>query len=683
MDMIKTICCFVFMLCVMAVAVTIQQVPMGGGGYVTGIVIHPLEPTRRYLRTDVGGTYRWDETGRQWRQMSWSMGKNYRQYCTDGIAIDPQDPRVVYICVGNGQGAGTPGIYRTTDEGESWQLLCAAPFFGNSRLRGTGECIQVDPHDSRVIYCGTRGMGLLRTIDGGVNWAAVEGVPVNYSYPKMQAGIRSVAVDASSVTAAGRSARVYAAVYGVGVYASGDGGESWGALAGAPQRVRTIAVGEGGTLYATSDDGVWKCQDGVFTDISPKDGKRVYNALAVASGVAGRLIVCQANTGPQDCMNMKIFFSEDDGRTWRQKNEKIRKYDRPGWWPDYYWSSATAALCFHPQDAKQVWLTDWYGVWQTPDIGAETVDWHAQVRGHEECVTFAAATLPEGPVKLLLGTVDNGLLYYRDIAQYPPSRSSHDIRDIAWCVAEPRRVVMATASDMLLVSDDYGQTQRNVPGPGAGKINKAAVSCGQADNWVVLPNKKGPFYTKDGGKTWKPSVGAGANTMSSKWGRQDILAADGGDGAVFYYAGKDGLYASVDGGAAFGLVNGELKNFVKLTALPGRKGWLGIRGEKRLWLSSDGGRTVRPVAFFGEAHGFAVGRGRSADTPVLYATGVPKDGVSPKGLYVSDDGGEKWTLACGEDKLSLFRLACGDMQQYGRCFLTASGLGAISLTIEN
>ena len=37
-----------------------------GGGWVTGLVVHPKEENLRYVRTDVGGSYRWNEAQQKW-----------------------------------------------------------------------------------------------------------------------------------------------------------------------------------------------------------------------------------------------------------------------------------------------------------------------------------------------------------------------------------------------------------------------------------------------------------------------------------------------------------------------------------------------------------------------------------------------------------------------------------------
>ncbi|HSI09029.1 MAG TPA: hypothetical protein VK985_10635, partial [Rariglobus sp.] len=43
-----------------------KPVRLGAGGFVTGLVIHPLDPDVRYCRTDVGNAYRWDAAAREW-----------------------------------------------------------------------------------------------------------------------------------------------------------------------------------------------------------------------------------------------------------------------------------------------------------------------------------------------------------------------------------------------------------------------------------------------------------------------------------------------------------------------------------------------------------------------------------------------------------------------------------------
>ena len=42
------------------------NLPIPGGGYVTGLLYHPTERDLLYARTDIGGTYRFDPEKQRW-----------------------------------------------------------------------------------------------------------------------------------------------------------------------------------------------------------------------------------------------------------------------------------------------------------------------------------------------------------------------------------------------------------------------------------------------------------------------------------------------------------------------------------------------------------------------------------------------------------------------------------------
>ena len=43
-----------------------RNCPIPGGGYVTGFVFHEKDPSRLYIRTDIGGTYGYDRKADKW-----------------------------------------------------------------------------------------------------------------------------------------------------------------------------------------------------------------------------------------------------------------------------------------------------------------------------------------------------------------------------------------------------------------------------------------------------------------------------------------------------------------------------------------------------------------------------------------------------------------------------------------
>lgn len=100
---------------------------------------------------------------------------------------------------------------------------------------GSVVAIAADPRQSQVIYAGTWGGGIYKSVDGGNNWKfAGNGLGVMY--------IDSMAVDPVVTTT------VYAGTHGGGVYKSTDGGASWTAVNNGIQNravVYTITVNPG------------------------------------------------------------------------------------------------------------------------------------------------------------------------------------------------------------------------------------------------------------------------------------------------------------------------------------------------------------------------------------------------------------------------------------------------------
>jgi len=54
---------------------TWKSVRAGGGGFIDGIIYHPAEKNLVYLRTDMGGAYRWDAKENQWVNITDMFGR--------------------------------------------------------------------------------------------------------------------------------------------------------------------------------------------------------------------------------------------------------------------------------------------------------------------------------------------------------------------------------------------------------------------------------------------------------------------------------------------------------------------------------------------------------------------------------------------------------------------------------
>lgn len=87
--------------------------------------------------------------------------------------MDPEDTNIVYLCVGD---SGRPSdIIKSCDRGETWEELgFCKNFLGNGMNRAFGECIMVDPNNSKILYVGTRWQGNFRTLDGGKTFVCID-----------------------------------------------------------------------------------------------------------------------------------------------------------------------------------------------------------------------------------------------------------------------------------------------------------------------------------------------------------------------------------------------------------------------------------------------------------------------------------------------------------------------------
>jgi len=154
---------------------------MGGAGFVSGIVAGQKE---MYLRTDVGGAYRYDYDKSRWVQLFGFINEDDRGLLScKGIAIDPTDDMTAYFLCGCAYFSDAKTvIFKTTDGGKTFTGVDVTEHIqvhGNGDGRECIEPIAVDPDDPDTIYAGGDVTGgksaLIKSTDGGKTWKPVEG----------------------------------------------------------------------------------------------------------------------------------------------------------------------------------------------------------------------------------------------------------------------------------------------------------------------------------------------------------------------------------------------------------------------------------------------------------------------------------------------------------------------------
>jgi len=662
-----------------------NNVSLGGGVYVTGIYLHPLQKDLVYIKTDVGGFYRWNPREQSWVPITDHFPLSQRRYYGgEALAFDPKDPKIVYIAAGSYVWDRPGTIFKSTNQGATWtKLNLDLPMGGNQNKRWMGERLVVNPFNSNVIFFGSRQDGLWKSSNAGRSWTKVNSFP---GIGKKDIGITAVLLDKQV------SGLVYAIAYGDGIYKSTDTGVTWSKVEGSPQWPRRMATSRNGTLYATSAKGlgVSKYANGVWSNITPNNSQAVFNALSVNPANPDELVVALGETP-----STKIYQSLDGGSTWTQMKRSMN--NTVPWWTKIMRSQAwISAIEFDPKVAGRIWLTDWYGIWRSDDIKANPVVWTNYQKGHEEIVTFALVSPPKGPL-LLSGMADvDGFYHNNGLDAYPSKTFSdngpdfQDTYSIAYNDRDPSRIVRVGGNRWNntysgATSADGGVTWQKFASFPANKMPmRVAMSATNPNVLVVSISSGQAVRTDDGGATWSDVSGL-PKGPKGPWNWSQSLAADTVDGNTFYYYAGGKLYRSTDGGVSFGTVNASLprESWHSLKTVSGVKGevWLSL-DRKGLHRSTDGGKTFSQIAGVERAYLFAFGKPqRGSKIPALYLYGKIAD--MGEGIFRSLDRGRTWTSIGDRSKPigNNPQVMEASKQQFGLVFIGTGGRGIYYRTL--
>ena len=630
-----------------------QQVPIGGGGYVTDIYAHPQVADLVYMQTDNGGAYRWQPEQQRWHNIIDDFpGLPWNYYGVEALALDPHNSDLIYLALGKYTDGGEGRLWKSRDRGNTWlESDLKVAMGGDEDKRWTGNRLAVSPHNSNTLLFGSRKDGLWRSDDGGRHWWQVE--PFGAA-PHADLGIIAIAFDPVDAN------RVYLSAYGDGIYLSGDGGWSWTKMAGSPVHGTRMVVAGDRSVYVTSDisPGVSKFIDGNWQDITPPGyQEQIFNALSVDPKSPNRVLVALGEVG-----NCKIFYSTDNGRTWSQKLAQTKTDPSVSWFPNYFFNDHTSAVIFDPNYPHRVWLSDWFGVWRTDNFQDNLPTWTNYPQGHEQIVTFSLVSPPQGAI-LLSGVADIEGFYHRDLTTYPQDRLGYenyltwkhrdrywqDTYDLVYSVNRPFDLVRVGGKrdaevNMVASSTDGGLTWQELTTFPDDKIPlQVAIAANNPQQFIIVRSEGQPVQTSDGGKTWQQVAGL-PDGMQGPWNWNHPLAADGVNPNRFYYYAGGTLYRSIDGGITFTEVNSSLPTVEHhvLKTFPGigNELWLSL-DDRGLWVSHDGGFNFSPIERIKYSRLFTWGKSKMNNpSKLLYLYG--EIGDRGAGLFRSSDLGQTW-----------------------------------------
>ena len=155
--------------------------PGNNAGRVNVIVSDPDNPATAWLGSDGGGV--WKTTNCCSASTTWSIKTDFPEISSIAIGdltMDPGNHNVLYAGTGDlrygSMSFGAAGVLKSTDRGETWQLLGTTVFnprytaaTGFPQYQAIGKVV-VDPNNSSNVIVGTK-TGVYFSYDAGVNWA--------------------------------------------------------------------------------------------------------------------------------------------------------------------------------------------------------------------------------------------------------------------------------------------------------------------------------------------------------------------------------------------------------------------------------------------------------------------------------------------------------------------------------
>ncbi len=438
-----------------------RNLPIPGGGYVTGFHYDAKDKGTLYLRTDIGGIYRFD--GKSWIPLNDDVNMDdIRATFPIAVTTDEDRPGSLYVISGiwdDKYMKKHPGKLSVSDDYGKTFKHYELPFraHGNLNGRGTGGKLIVDrTFSSRLIYA-SQADGLWKSADSGATWEKLGAMPEEYlTFVAETLDNRALIVGTAGVTTT-RSP----SLRGPALYISYDNGETFEQMP-QPADGETEGVKRAGFVaqrVAVSDKYVfvtmsvmgrdafvdelgYSCDGGSvingrllryeidtssktvsMTDITPEGIEGGLSGVAVSVSKPGLLCVSTISEPTGDA----IYRSEDNGDSWKLILKGLEtgemRFRTSYMKPQYNGGSNIihwlTDLAIDPFDENVLWFNTGTGVFETTNLTDDVVVFSDRCDGLEETVHLNLYSPPYGDVLLVDILGDLGGFAFRTLDTTP------------------------------------------------------------------------------------------------------------------------------------------------------------------------------------------------------------------------------------------------------------------------
>jgi photosystem II stability/assembly factor-like uncharacterized protein len=678
-----------------------NSLPVGGAGFVTGVVTCPQEKNLIYVRTDVGGAYRWIEDTKSWKPLTDFLPESSASYMgVESMAIDPQEPNKLYMYCGTSYwNSGKTAILYSDDYGDTFVekaiVTSQFPAHGNDNGRQSGERLAIDPNKGEILLCGSRTRGLWKSTNGGATWTRL----ANTTFPDNRK-VAFVQFISGSSTKGNATPEIYVGLQykgGTNLFVSTDGGDSWQAVENQETTHMTHrCLLSNGKLYITYSDsegpgtvgtGSVKKYDltsKAWTDISP--GNHSFGEVSVDPTNPDNLVVTTLSKWLQQSWisggttwGDHIYTSTNDGASWKNLFPSSVSYSEPliEWVKRSSQLHWAGSIKIDPFNKDRAFIISGNGVYMTENLWAARPTFKMAVTGLEETVPLELVSLPGAPVVTVIGDYDG--FVYHDITKYYARHSPNIGTTSGLGVAGKKTNVMVRVGSEIYLSENTGSTWSKINKPSTATGGWCTV--GADGNCIVVTHSNArPFYTFNKGTNWTEMPGITSNNVRffADFEMENVFYANVSNNLRTYTYNKTTQVFEYTSVALTGAHNN------RLTVVPGIAGEIWFprnnNGLSRIINAHTGNPTITNFALSTVT---CVGVGKAAPDktyPSLYIWGKPKS-TDLIGLYRSDNEGESW-IRINDDAHQFggpgnAQFVKGDMNVYGRVYMSTVGRGII------
>ncbi|HEY3128821.1 MAG TPA: hypothetical protein VGL91_05145 [Acidobacteriota bacterium] len=264
------------------------------GGDVRSITLNPRRPNILIIGTTDGQIFRSEDSARHWRRSA-GLG---RGTVVDNLIFDPNVENRMYAGVWDLRTTNGGNLFRSDDEGVTWQPVPMAP--GGASVRS----VAVAPSDSNTIVVGTLD-GVYLSRDAGKSWTLISGAEKDLK------NIQSVAVDPRD------NSVIYAGTWHLGAKTT-DGGKSWkwikeGMIDDSDLFSISIHPTEFDLVYVSACSGVYKSINGGNLWV------KLRNGLTTEARRTHTVVIDPVNHNRVFAgTTLGLYLSEDAGSSWHR-----------------------------------------------------------------------------------------------------------------------------------------------------------------------------------------------------------------------------------------------------------------------------------------------------------------------------------------------------------------------------